>query len=165
MVGDILGVPVELTMMQLQRQIQRRCASATLLRRHLTAKSFVPTPTWSLKDLNLTNHNHTDPVSIEELQILAKRSLLDVIEDDMRQDLANMLQCLRNVQSVRCVISTAEEIYDVPRGVTKAPVRIGEATTSEKLEAEHVFKSLLLPKTVKQGSHDYFSVVTKITQV
>jgi hypothetical protein len=167
MLNDITITP-EKKMIQRQRMIQRRCASTMVLRQHfrgLTAKSFVPKPTWSLKDLNLTN-NHTDPVSMEELQMLAKRSLLDVIEDDMRQDLANMLQCLRKVQSVRVVaMGTAVEIYDVPRGVTKAPVRTGEATTLEKLEAEQVFKSLLLPKTVKQGSHDYFAVVTKRTEV
>ena len=139
-----------------------RCFSSAAI-----AKSFVPKPTWSIKDLKLTDQ--TDPVSQEELQILAKRSLLDVqaIGDDtqLRQDLANMLHCLNQIQSVPLKVMTAAEIYDVPRGVSKAPLRTRESTASETAEANHVFKAFLQPKTIKQGSYDYFAVITKIDEV
>ncbi len=146
-------------------QLRQSHNMTTMLRqqfsRQFSGKSFVPTPTWSLKDLKLTDQ--TDPVSPEELQKLAKRALLEVSSDDMqlRQDLANMLNCLHQVQSVRKdTTMTTAEIYDVPRGVTKAPMRTGEATAAENCEAEQVFNSMLRPKTIKVGSHDYFAVAT-----
>jgi Asp-tRNA(Asn)/Glu-tRNA(Gln) amidotransferase C subunit len=146
--------------------IQRSSAVRRLIHHHFqstTARSFkIPSPTWSLKDLNLTAS--TEPVSEEELQTLAKRALIDVtrIEDTqgLRQDLANMMHYLEQVQSVDLPDMTTEEIYDAPRNLTAAPVR---TSTGEQLkdEAAEVLKQLLQEKGTKYGAHDYFSVVTK----
>ena len=103
------------------------------------------------------------PSLLAELQTLAKRALLDISDNKkIRQDLATMIHFLRQLGRVKGRTMTACDIYDIPRGVTKAPLRTGVATPNETKEAKQVYKSLLQPKTIQQGGHEYFSVVTKI---
>jgi hypothetical protein len=135
-----------------------------LLRRQVFVRFFeFPSPTWSLKDLNLTTSS--EPVTEEELKVLAKRACIDVTKivdpDGLRQDLANMLHCMEQVQSVELPYMTAEEIYDAPRGLTAAPVRKASAAfPAEVKEAQQVWHSLVKSKLTKHGGHEYFSIDT-----
>lgn len=126
----------------------------------------IPEPTWSIKDLQLSSCK--DPVSMEELERLALKSLLDLSKlqdpDALRNDLSNMLHCLEQVRHVSLPELTDEEVYDVPRGVTAAPLRNSRDDVWEKKdqeEAKQVWESLLHKKTIQRGAHSYFSVVTK----
>jgi Asp-tRNA(Asn)/Glu-tRNA(Gln) amidotransferase C subunit len=143
----------------------RQCRPIHLQRYYsaIVSKSLIPKPTWSIDDLKLTDP--IDPVTPEELQTLAKRALLDISDNKkIRQDLATMIHFLRQLERVKGRTMTACDIYDIPRGVTKAPLRTGVATPNETKEAKQVYKSLLQPKTIQQGGHEYFSVVTKIEE-
>jgi hypothetical protein len=135
-----------------------------VLRRQAIARCFqLPSPTWSLKDLNLTTSS--EPVTEEELKVLAKRACIDVTKivdpDSLRRDLANMLHCMEQVQSVELPYMTVEEIYDAPRGLTAAPVRNAtEASRAEVEEAQQVWQALVQSKLTKHGGHAYFSIDT-----
>lgn len=127
----------------------------------------IPEPTWSVKDLELTSAK--EPVSEQELHRLAQKSLLDVRHlsdpDSMRWDLANMLHCLEQIKKVDLPELSEREIYDVPRGVTAAPLRQSDDSDPlrpvEEQEASQVWNSLLKPKTLKRNGANYFSIVTK----
>jgi hypothetical protein len=143
----------------------------------------IPAPTWSLESLELSQ-THA-PVSHQELSRLAKRVVLDLAAVDvshkkngtinnnnnaafqvaLAQDLGNMMHMIRQVQSLPETetenLSDAD-IYDVPRGVTEAPVRREDtnkdstATTRPKW-----WESLLKPHTTMVGAHSYFVVCTQ----
>lgn len=145
----------------LKKSVARRLFSSS------EKEDLIPEPTWSLQDLELSSSTG-EPVSMQELERLARKSLLDVSKlkdtDALRRDLANMLHCLEQVREVNLPNLSDEDVYDVPRGVTAAPLR--SATTDafaeeEEKEAKQVFESLLKPKTMQRGAHAYFSVVTK----
>lgn len=135
-----------------------------LLRRQAIARFFqLPSPTWSLNDLNLTTSS--EPVTEEELKVLSKRACVDVSNivdpEGLRRDLANMLHCMEQVKSVKLPDMTAEEVYDAPRGLTAAPVRkASEASPVEVEEAQQVWQSLVQSKLTKHGGHAYFSIDT-----
>jgi hypothetical protein len=105
---------------------------------------------------------------MEELERLALKSLLDVSKlrdpDALRHDLSNMLHCLEQVRHVSLPDLSDEEVYDMPRGVTEAPLRNSKNDVWEKKdqeEAKQVWEMLLQNKTIQRGAHSYFSVVTK----
>lgn len=105
---------------------------------------------------------------MQELERLARKSLLDVSKlddtDALRRDLSNMLHCLEQVRDTELPELSDEQIYDVPRGVTAAPLRDSSSDAfkeEEKEEAKQVWHSLLKQKTKPRGAHSYFSVITK----
>jgi len=145
--------------------------------------SRIPAPTWSIASLEL-DRNHT-PVSTEELNTLCKRALIDPgllsneATDALRQDLGNMLHMIQQVQDDSTSIERfgkdimemeedpAVWYYDVPRGVTAAPVRddddesTSSAAYAETTEEEAAaLKSFLQPKMKQRGAHQYFEIVT-----
>lgn len=128
-------------------------------------EDLIPEPTWSLKDLQLSSKK--EPVSMQELERLARKSLLDVTKfedpDALRRDLANMLHCLEQVRDTKLPATMSDaDVYDVPRGVTAAPLRSSSDdyyTKEEAEEAKQVWESLLKPKTKQHGAHSYFSVI------
>jgi len=133
-------------------------------------EDLIPEPTWSLKDLDLSSSK--EPVSMQELERLARKSLLDVSKlkdpDALRRDLSNMLHCLEQVRDTELPELSDEQVYDVPRGVTAAPLRSSSEDSFKEEEAEEakqVWNSLLKPKTKQRGAHSYFSVVTKREKV
>ena len=122
-----------------------------------TSKRFtIPEPTWSISSLGL-HESHT-PASIKELQILAKRAVLNLrrIDDESKQqlcqDLGNMLHMMKQVQNFQSTntSTTATTIpndendsrmmYDLPRGVTETPFRIDDSSTrtaKNSIEQQH----------------------------
>jgi hypothetical protein len=132
----------------------------------------LPPPSWSIASLELDKQHK--PVSEEELEVLAKRALIELPKDNvssanldtdqLRQDLGNMLHMVRQVQGFASDDSEAlssEDVYDAPRGVRSAPVRRHGSTEEEEREAEQVWKSLLETKTSLVGAHPYFVIATK----
>lgn len=99
-------------------------------------KSRVPSPTWSIKELNLTSSNDHDNndngnsniiISDEELERLSKRCLISTSymdEDERRKlkiELGNMMRCISMVTSFEFGKDLSQEeleerMYDVPRG-------------------------------------------------
>lgn len=143
----------------------RRLAAVRFNSSSSSSSSYeLPPPTWSLKELNLTAD---EPVSEDELKRLAKRALISLDDisdtDGLRQDLADMMACLNQVNSIDLPDMTDAEIYDMPRGLTAgAPVRkSATASKAEEAEAKEVWDKLLSQKVTKRGSHDYFAIVTK----
>lgn len=147
---------------QFLKRIFAHCSFSTTEKQDL-----IPEPTWSLSELELTSK--AEPVSMQELERLARKSLLDVSKlkdtDALRRDLSNMLHCLEQVRDTNLPDSLSDEqVYDVPRGVTAAPLRSASNDAYKEEEAEeakHVWETLLKPKTKQRGAHSYFSVVTK----
>eukprot|EP00980_Cylindrotheca_fusiformis_P013646 scaffold3513_cov102-Cylindrotheca_fusiformis.AAC.7 len=136
----------------------------------------IPDPTWSIRDLNLTSKR--PPVPPEELQRLAKLTLIDTdsMSEDLSQELANMLHMIDQVSNFQIPKKEEEDdasdsdkaakIYDVVRGVTKAPLR--KPPDEDPLQAKdqetatNVWNSLLQPKTIRKGGrHHYFAIQTK----
>jgi len=142
---------------------------------------LVPPPTWSIASLEL-DKQHEPLISDEEFRRLAKLALLDVRKlpvDRLKRDLSNMMHMIRQVQSFQTEGDEDEDfdqygvdLYDVPRGVTSAPLRrhgndddVGETTTSaasddHREESDRVWESLLKPKTTLVGAHSYFAIAT-----
>jgi len=137
---------------------------------------LIPEATWSVQDLELSKQHQ--PVSEEELQILARRALLDLNQLDkntrqqLRQDLGNMMNMIEQVKSFPHEEYQQQEdiddydaaMYDRPRGVTSAPLRTVEEDANHddaETESKQVFDSFLKPQTTKVGAHDYFSIETK----
>ena len=105
--------------------IHKRCKSN---------KSRVPSPTWSIKELNLTastendnNGNNNIIISDEELERLSKRCLISTshMDEDERSklkiELGNMMRCISLVTSFEFGKDLSQEeleerMYDVPRG-------------------------------------------------
>jgi hypothetical protein len=132
----------------------------------------LPEPTWSVQDLELSKQH--PPISVVELEKLAKRALLDLshldesTRDDLRQDVGNMMHMIGQVQSFRQNDKGIDElsdgdIYDKPRGVTTAPLRKdGDSCNKDtKVDHDQVCEKFLRPQTTKIGAHDYFSIETK----
>mmetsp|Transcript_22687 Transcript_22687/g.31675 ORF Transcript_22687/g.31675 Transcript_22687/m.31675 type:complete len:180 (-) Transcript_22687:315-854(-) len=126
----------------------------------------VPEPTWSIKDLELSTID-IEPVSLTELNRLARKSLLDVRKvpesDSLRLELARMLHCLEQIKKVDLPEMSDREIYDIPRGVTATPLRskTDSLRPEEETEARRIFDEYLSPKTVQRNDSSYFSIVTK----
>jgi hypothetical protein len=152
---------------------------------------IIPAPTWSLQSLELSQ-THT-PISDQELSRLTKRAVIDLSALDshttntiskasLAQDLGNMMHMIQQVQSAlpdkEMEHLTDADIYDVPRGVTAAPVRreqdtstftdatlttSSSSTTPNKAQLKRPmwWDSLLKPKTTTVGAHSYFAVCTQ----
>jgi hypothetical protein len=143
---------------------------------------IIPAPTWSLQSLELSQ-THT-PISDQELSRLTKRAVIDLTaitssKASLAQDLGNMMHMIEQVQAPLSYTEmehlTDADIYDVPRGVTAAPVRREQDTTadattmtsssSSSLPKAHQrpewWDSLLKPKTTTVGAHSYFAVCTQ----
>mmetsp|Transcript_20572 Transcript_20572/g.29038 ORF Transcript_20572/g.29038 Transcript_20572/m.29038 type:complete len:176 (+) Transcript_20572:268-795(+) len=131
-----------------------------------TNGSCVPPPTWSIKDLELSTID-VAPVSVTELNHLARKSLLDLKKlpetDSLRLELARMLHCLEQIKKVELPEMDDREIYDIPRGVTAAPLRskTDSLRPEEEREAKRIFDEYLSPKTVQRNDSSYFSIITK----
>jgi hypothetical protein len=143
----------------------------------------IPEPTWSIKELDLTSKK--PPIPPEELKRLSRLALIDIEsmpdKERLGQDLANMLHMIDQVSRFDAAenygfesqnhdneadADRAAEIYDVVRGVTKAPLRksVDEdpLQTKDQAIAGDVWNSLLQPKTIRKGGrHDYFVIQTK----
>ena len=156
------------------RDKTRKCLSNGTKKR--PSYTELPSPTWSIASLQL--HQKHEPVSREELSVLAKRALVSIpildsmgCTDQLRQDLGNMLHMIQQVQDFASETETSltdADIYDRPRGVTAAPVHQAEADTKddennhlEAEEAQKVWESFLKPKTTAVGNYSYFVVPTK----
>jgi hypothetical protein len=101
----------------------------------------IPKPTWSISSLRL--HESHPPASNEELQLLAKRAVLDIRQFDevkkkqLCQDLGNMLHMMKQVQDFQSTTTTKNfdnvddprMLYDISRGVTEAPFRLDDRNT------------------------------------
>ena len=148
-----------------------------------SSSSFIPDPTWSLQELELSKQHA--PISDAELQTLAKRALLDLTSLDgptattttreqLRQDLGNMMHMIEQVQcfdfdeTVQDATFLGEAaLYDTPRGVVAAPLRRDDNSEENKAiadqteEAQRVWEHFLQPQTTKVGAHNYFSIETK----
>jgi hypothetical protein len=155
------------------------------------AKGFtIPKPTWSISSLQL-HESHT-PASMDELQILAKRSVLDLhrFDDETRQqlcqDLGNMLHMMKQVQSYQSTMTSDHDqkytnendddpimLYDIPRGVTETPFRrddnlttMNTTTTTEDHNVQRISQSVresyLEPKMKRVGGHQYYEIITSI---
>lgn len=146
----------------------------------------IPKPTWSIQELHLTAKR--PPLPDEELDRLSKLALIDIksmkpqIQESLGQDLANMLHMIDQVtryssneqdsansqhqKSVEEEIQAAAEIYDLVRGVTKAPLRKSaeedHLQTKDSEIAKDVWENMLQPKTKRMGgTHEYFAIQTK----
>jgi hypothetical protein len=129
------------------------------------------------------SQTHT-PISDQELSRLTKRAVIDLTaitssKASLAQDLGNMMHMIEQVQAPLSYTEmehlTDADIYDVPRGVTAAPVRREQHTTadattmtsssSSSLPKAHQrpewWDSLLKPKTTTVGAHSYFAVCTQ----
>lgn len=102
----------------------------------MSVKSKIPSPTWSITELSLTNGDNGDNsdkltcrISDEELQKLSNRCLIDISTMDenernkLKSELGNMMRCISLVSSYESdepKIINQEELeevmYDVPRG-------------------------------------------------
>ncbi len=111
-------------------------------------------------------------MSQAEIEILAKRALIDLDEIDaqeqhqLRQDLGNMMHMIHQISEFSCPEMnslTDADIYDAPRGVTETPVRQASSkpSPSEEQQAEQVWVSYLKPKTKQVGAHSYFEIATR----
>jgi Asp-tRNA(Asn)/Glu-tRNA(Gln) amidotransferase C subunit len=104
-----------------------------------------------------------------------KSSLIDIdrlnnnTTAQLCQDLGNMLHMIEQVQEFDCRsvadVDDPVTLYDVPRGVTEAPIQNENSTattttsTSSNVAAA-VHESLLKPKMIQHGAHCYFEIVT-----
>ena len=96
----------------------------------------LPEPTWSIKELNLSKENHELHKDKKQsftynLENLASKSCIDLNKmsserrDEIVHDLNDIMNCLSMVTTFKNEESenlTDEEIYDMPRGLTQAPV-------------------------------------------
>lgn len=130
----------------------------------------LPSPTWSISSLQMDQKH--EPISREELSVLAKRALISVPlldsmnrTDALRQDLGNMIHMIRQVQDFAAAekeILSDTDVYDKPRGVTAAPTRSKDCCSAlDEKEAKQVWDSFLKPKTTTVGAHAYFAIATK----
>mmetsp|Transcript_24822 Transcript_24822/g.36731 ORF Transcript_24822/g.36731 Transcript_24822/m.36731 type:complete len:166 (-) Transcript_24822:58-555(-) len=126
----------------------------------------IPASTWSLRDLKLTASSGL--VSRQELDTLARRSLIDLPEDttDLQYHLSNMLHCVAQVNSVDISGESEQDLYDNPRGMTSAPTRAlcTNRNADKYLQEEEtklVWDNYLQPRTTKHGDHKYFAIVTQ----
>jgi hypothetical protein len=123
----------------------------------------VPPPTWSIQELHLDNDAmNAEPLSPELLASLSRRALLRIPDDDSyRNDLAKMMQLIQQVvnwnteNEERLKEMDDAELYDLPRGVTEAPLRSDDEVLTETHPA------VSLEKTVSIGGHKYFAIQTK----
>ena len=142
--------------------ILQRTASLWTRRTVITLRfrsSYVPKPTWHIADLQL-DVNHP-PVSEAELQILAKRALVDVKQlenkEQLRQDLGNLLHMIDQVSSASDQEIDHHSMYDLPRGVTSAPVRSDDEPSLD----DSVYESYLKPNMKVDGAQEFFEIQSK----
>jgi len=120
--------------------------ATTSLEDYTTCAVQVPPPqSWSVRDLRLSSPTDQDDdddvsdcgkISEDELATLARRCLIDVRQlsserrDKLRIHVAGIMRCAsvllesNELSRVRNQL-TDEEVYDVPRGLTKMPIREG----------------------------------------
>ena len=127
----------------------------------LGRRSYVlPKPTWKLADLEL-DRDHP-PVSIQQLDLLSRRALINVQDleqkDQLRQDLGNLLHMIDQVSSFHTAdVLEDADLYDVPRGVTSAPVR----DDTEQQSSDNNTIEYLRPKLKVDGGQEFFEIQTK----
>lgn len=149
-----------------------------------------PPPSWSVNELRLTS-NKDDKISNEELATLARRCLIDVRRlsperrDELRVHVAGIVRCAsvlldsRNLDMNDDVGADGnnlsdEDVYDVPRSLTKTPIRRdGNLEKDEQVdcwaydstESKAVMQSEGVQSKMVQsddGSDEkFFSVITK----
>ncbi len=121
--------------LKLQCTTQYKINSISNIHKRCTSnKSRVPSPTWSIKELNLTgstehdnNVNNNIIISDEELERLSKRCLISTSHMDederskLKRELGNMMRCISLVTSFEFGKDLSQEeleerMYDVPRG-------------------------------------------------
>ena len=154
-------------------------------------ESSLPPPTWSLRQLQLSSSSTatttTPSISDQELNVLARRCLIDIKDEEreeLKKNLNNILHCTSLVCTVEkddTVILNEEDFYDVPRGLgskSSCPVRRdNETNQKEKSELSEMKAKEVLDELKRQGkmvtneSHKdvdkwhkenwYFSLVTK----
>lgn len=119
--------------------------------------SKIPSPTWSIKDLNLTRNNENDEsniISDEELSILSKRCLIDTASMDeterhrLKVELGNMMRCISMVTTFEFDGGLDKEaleelMYDVPRGFSSkrsCPVRMDDTVDVNSWEEKGIME-------------------------
>ena len=135
-------------------------------RRH---RFTIPAPTWSISSLRL--HESHPPASSEELQILAKRAVLDVrqfndvTKQQLCQDLGNMLHMMNAVQNFQSTTTNstmpegepedaARMMYDIPRGVTEAPFRMDDDHDDDDTSGNKAVTNTTTSNTDKQDNEE-----------
>jgi len=135
----------------------------------------IPAPTWSIASLQL-DQNH-EPASQSEFETLCKRALIDPSTvpspPKLRQDLGNMLHMIQQIVDDTTITVNHQHtatnsidledpavLYDVPRGVTEAPLRRDDAvqTNNNNMQSSSCF--VWQPKLKRSGAHQYFEIVT-----
>lgn len=162
----------------MKRQVWLPCARQRLQIRCLCSSSkkwTLPEPTWSVAEMmkEAQKPSSEEPAS---LKVLAKRSLIHLDESSIDEYTSDLNKMWNWIQQVRRVGDgdlkdtldslTEEDIYDKPRGVTKASARpdSGKDNVVDE-ESVSVYESLLEPKTERVGGHRYFSIPTKEKEV
>lgn len=161
-----------------------------------------PPPSWSVRDLRLsspTDQDNDDDVSSsgkiseDELATLARRCLIDVRQlsserrDKLRIHVAGIMRCAsvllesNELSRVRNQL-TDEEVYDIPRGLTKMPIREGGRVRRSTVDDDNIdrddleqwtlydskeSKAVMQNDSVRSkmvqtaGGETFFSVITK----
>lgn len=132
-----------------------------------TGSVRVPPPTWSCADLQLSEPMPLEHAALSPslLSSLSRRALIPVTNDtSLHQELANMMRLIEQVvqwnqePTNASLEPTASDLYDLPRGLVKAPLRSDE---DEVLGPRENHPAVSLEKTVSIGGHKYFAVRTK----
>ena len=147
----------------------------------VSGSKWIPKPTWSLKDLNLTNPDDSKyNISQEELHRLERRALLISSSSQQNKDnnekgkattaddLSNMMHMIQQVVDSDIELEMEDPdgnlLYDSVRGVEKAPLRSNSVDDPlqevDSKQAKQVFDSLLRPKTKPLGGQVHFRTHT-----
>lgn len=161
-----------------------------------------PPPSWSVRDLRLSSPTDQDnddnvsssgKISEDELATLARRCLIDVRQlsserrDKLRIHVAGIMRCAsvllesNELSRVRNQL-TDEEVYDIPRGLTKMPIREGGRVRRSTVDDDNIdgddleqwtlydskeSKAVMQNDSVRSkmvqtaGGETFFSVITK----
>jgi len=162
------------------------CNSINRRRQH---QKHIPSPTWSIRDLELTSTH--PPLPQEEFERLARLVLIDVSSknnennndnyndemDTLRQDLGNMLHMIQHVTEYKYSPSPTGKhnneqfpaptyggrIYDTVRGVKAIPLRKGITgdpfQDRDATQAREVWEIFLRPKTVRKGGSHVYFAI------
>jgi hypothetical protein len=128
----------------------------------LSTQFVFPQATWSVESLQL--HKNHNPISYNELTVLAKRAVIDIntLESkqciQLQQDVGNMLHMIEQVmisdikeenntgmsilQQQKDTLTTSD-LYDTPRGVHAVPLRDDDATndnSTNSKELQQIYK-------------------------
>jgi hypothetical protein len=191
-----------------QQQHQQHQQQHSLADFDYTKSRYIPPPSWSISDLELTSQQ--PPLPKEELDRLSRLALIDMDryknqnendQEPLNQDLANMLHMIKQVTDFTTCNnknndnnknnnngelssidddddhghdvsdvdtdvtgSSSDQIYDVVRGVSAAPLRKMSSKDplhkQDETQAKNVWDNLLEYKTVRKGGgHQYFAII------